>query len=465
MGGSAPGAERRLRAALATLPEAPCYRVALSGGPDSCALVHALARWGAGRGAARVAAVHVDHGLATGAGAWTEHCRRLCEGLGVELAVVRVEARAGAGESPEAAARRARYTALAARLEPGEVLCTAHHRDDQAETVLLQLLRGAGPRGLAAMPALRPFGRGWLARPLLAVPRRVLAAYLAGTGIEAVDDESNRDCAFDRNYLRNEVLPLLERRWPGLSRALLRATRLQREAAGLLEAQARADLERARGQADATLDAGRLRALGRPRAALVVRRWIAERGLPPPAAAHLDQILGALLAARPDARPAVRWPGGEVRRHRGELYALAPAVPPESGLRLAWRPPARLVLPDRTELTVRPVEGRGMARQRLQGRVLEVVLRSGGERVRLPGAVHRRPLKELLREAGMPPWLRARVPLVCLDGELVAVPGVCVGARLAAGPGEPGWLPAWSGWPGPAKPTGPRGGLSDHGGA
>ncbi len=178
-------------------------------------------------------ALYVDHGLQAAATAWGEHCAHVCRALNVPFRVLRIDARPAPGESPEAAARRARYAALAAELSPDSALLTAHHRDDQAETLLLQLLRGAGPHGLAAMPAVSRLGQGWLLRPLLNVDRAELLAYARAHDLQWIEDASNQDTGFDRNYLRHRVLPLLRERWPAMNRTLARSARRCAETASL----------------------------------------------------------------------------------------------------------------------------------------------------------------------------------------------------------------------------------------
>jgi tRNA(Ile)-lysidine synthase len=210
----------RLADELRALPDVDRLWVAYSGGLDSHVLLHALVSQFA-PAALRLQAVHVDHGLASDAAAWARHCQRVCAALGVPLRRIRVNARPSKGESPEAAAREARYGALRSLLRGRECLLTAHHQDDQAETVLLQLLRGAGVRGLAAMPRLMPFGAGWLARPLLQWPREALCAYARRQHLDWVEDASNHDKGIDRNLLRQEVIPVLRRRWPAVCRVLV----------------------------------------------------------------------------------------------------------------------------------------------------------------------------------------------------------------------------------------------------
>ena len=288
--------------------------VAFSGGADSLALLHALSALREQLAPAEIGAVHVHHGLHADADAWEGDCRRVCEELRVTLETLRVDAGAGPAESPEAAARRARYAALADLVGTGEVVCTAHHQRDQAETLLLQLVRGAGPAGLAGMPALAPLGRGWLARPLLGESPESLRDYLRRHGAAWTEDPSNADRRFDRNYMRQVVLASLEDRWPGVERTLARAAAHQADSARIAAELAGKDLADTRGSQPGTLSGSALLRLSKARARNLLRYWLKERGLPVAGAAHIENIVEELVKAREDAEPLVCWPGAEVRR-------------------------------------------------------------------------------------------------------------------------------------------------------
>ena len=437
------GLVEELLGALAGGPRLKRYVVAYSGGVDSAALLHALASAVAERKAGfAVSAVHVDHGLHADAAAWAEHCRRTCRRLGVELEVVAVDARARPGESPEAAARAARYAALAERLDADSAVCTAHHQRDQAETVLLQLLRGAGPRGLAAMPRVARLGAGWLLRPCLALPPARLAAHARAHDLDWIEDPANADPRFDRSHLRHVVLPALEARWPAAVATLAGVATLQAEAAELIAEEISRDLARARGTAPGTLAVDALRALRPARARALLRAWIEQRALPLPGRARLESALDTLLGARDDASPLIEWPGAELRRYRGDVYLRRPPPAADPALILSWCPPRELALPY-GRLRAVPVRGHGLAAARCADARLEVRFRRGGERCRPAGRAHGQRLKKLLQARRVPPWLRGRVPLVYADGMLAAVAGlwVCEGFQAAAG--APGWELVW----------------------
>jgi len=416
---------------LDNAPPAGRLLVAFSGGLDSHVLLHALRAALARRGDDRpLQAVHVHHGLQPQADDWILHCEAVCAALSVPLAVSRVTVAEAdvAGQGLEAAAREARYRALADAMQPRDLLLIAHHQDDQAETLLLQLLRGAGPAGLAAMPRLAPFGPGWLGRPLLDLPRRALEAHARDAGLAWVEDPSNADPRFDRNYLRQEILPRLAGRWPGASARLAAAAANQADALAQLDALARDDAERCRGEAPGTLSVQALRRLRRGRCRNLLRLWLRDKGLAAPTRGRMDAILDAALTAGPDRTPCVTWAEVEVRRYRDELHAL-PALPAPPREPIPWDLRRPLTIPA-LGLSLDPafLAAAGITPGTCPGPVT-VRFRRGGERIRLPGRAHSSALKTLMQAAGMPPWERERLPLVYVGEVLVAA-----GTRWIADP-------------------------------
>ena len=426
--------------------------VALSGGVDSTALLAALA---ASRSRyARLRALHVDHGLRPASKEWARHCRSLARRLQVPLEVLRTTVERARGESLEAAAREARYRLLASALEPGEVLLTAHHGDDQLETVLLQLFRGSGLPGLAGIPALAPFAKGWLVRPLLSRSRAEIEAWAREHGLTWVDDDSNADVQLDRNYLRRHVLPLIRARWPGSPTAVARSARHAAEAQTLLDALALADVDRARyGE---SLSVKTLRTLPADRRRNALRFWITRAGHLAPDTRRLDQIAGALLDARPDANPFVEWSSAEPGSHRdadgdaakgagpqrvrvqrdGDLLTLsqATAVPASADILWSWRECSACTLPrELGKLELEPDE-RGPIDLDALPDVLAIRWRSGGERLAPHRGSSRRSLKNLLQEARVPVGERARLPLLFSatphGAQLIAVADLLIDERV-----------------------------------
>ncbi len=395
------------------------YLVAYSGGGDSQALLAALAALRPRLGAP-LAAMHVCHGLEVGAGAWIEHCGRCCGQLDVPLTLLEVVVDPQRGESLEAVARIRRYRALARSMRAGDLLLTAHHQEDQAETLLLQLLRGSGVGGLAAMPGLAPFPPGLLGRPLLGVRRAELRRYAEASGLDWVEDPSNQDLGRDRNFLRHRVLPRIAERWPAWSQTLARSAGHCAEAKGLIEALARGSLEGCRGALPWTLSIPSLAALEVALRRAVLRQWILDQGLPPPDARHLERILGEVMGAAGDRNPLVAWPGCEIRRYRHQLFALSPLPAPPRGV-LDWTG-ERLTLPAGLgEIRALPVEGPGVAPRLWQQASRRVTFGAGELCCRPRGQDHHRSLKKLYQGQGVPAWLRPYLPLVLLDAELVAI--------------------------------------------
>jgi len=410
---------------LAQLPPARRYWIAYSGGCDSAVLLHALATL-RDQLPVELRALHVNHNLHEAAPEWAAHCHAVCEALAIPLYKVNVDARSSKGESPEAAARAARYRIFSDVLEPGDGLLLAHHRDDQAETLLLQLLRGSGPRGLAAMPPHRPHGKGWLGRPLLVFSRQALCQYAKAAGLRWIDDPSNFDTEFDRNFLRQRVMPLLRERWPAAASTLARAAGHQAEAAELLQQLAEEDRQHTAGPQPNTLYIEALTQLTPERQRNLLRYWIdTVNDVPLPDQQRLIRILSEVIPAAEDAQPCIRWPGGQVRRYAGLLFLLA-ADPQPLAERLAWDLSDKLQLADGRVLSVVATIGEGL-RASLQGNAtVSVRFRQGGEVCRPAGRGHQHELKKLFQEWGVPPWERPRVPLLYVGDEIAAVVGYCV---------------------------------------
>ena len=401
--------------------------VAYSGGADSTSLLAALAPLRA-RYRCELRALHVNHHLQPGAAGFARAARASARRLGVTCRVLEAPVRVARGESPEAAARTVRYAALRGALRPGEWLLLAQHQDDQVESLLLQLLRGAGIAGLAAMPART----GQLLRPLLDVTRAQLQAYLRRRSLAWSEDPSNADERYGRNFLRLRVLPLLRERWPALGTTIARSATLAAEAQRLLTARADEQLHDA--MDGAALRVTALRCLGAAERRNVVRRWLERRGLPMPDQRRLQELVGPLLHTRRDAQPFIRWPGALVRRHGDLLHALLepdPAPRPASAAptgdtrpkirRWNWLHQPRLELEGGAWLELHADPHGDLLRTALPARVAVAFRDIDGTVAGLPGG---RRLKHLLQARSVPPWQRRAVPLVYSGRRLLAV-GEC----------------------------------------
>ena len=431
------GLRERLRA-----DDPPALCVAFSGGPDSTALLHALAQMSEAR-ARGLRALHVDHGLHADSVAWAEHCATFCKTTDIPLTMVRVEVGDARGEGIEAAARRARHAAFAEHLHDGEWLALAHHRDDQIETVLLKLLRGAGPEGLAGMRALRPFARGFLWRPLLETPREMLRKYLAKNELSCIDDPANADPRFARNALRREILPRISKHWPHADASILHAAWLCRMTADYIGNAAQAALKTLRREAD-TLDAAGWLALPDALRAPVLDAWLHARGLSAPPDESRTELRRQAACAANDGTPLIAWSGVEVRIWGGRLHATPPLAAPPEDWQAEWTG-APLALPRDCGTLMLEAAGTESARAadvRLD-RAFVVCLRRGGERIKPAGEPHTRELRDLFQQARVPPWLRARCPLVFENHELVAVAGLWISEHGKTVFGACGANPCW----------------------
>jgi len=391
---------------LSELPGSGRVLIAFSGGPDSVCLLHLATLSGCRR---RLHCLHVDHQLDAHSGQRARQAVHLAEALGSSCDIVRVDVAGGRG--PEGDARAARYSALEDQMDDNETLLTAHHADDQVETVLLRLIRGAGPQGLAGIPARRRFGPGWLARPLLEWRRADIEAWLERHGLESIRDPAN-DCPdFDRNHLRVEVLPSLRRRWPGVDHALLRSARLCGGAADVIARSVRQDLAGADADRD-SLRLADLRDQGDYYIGEAIRAWCIGQGFTPPPGRRLESFLAQIRRAADDRQPALRWHSNVLRLWRGRLWLEAER---ELGCwRSTWDGRSPLALPG--SLGQLGLDGPPGAKW-----TLEVRSGQAGESLRLAADRPRVESGRLLAAAGVPPWQRRHWPRVWLDGRLVAL--------------------------------------------
>jgi tRNA(Ile)-lysidine synthase len=426
---------------LLPLPASGDLCIAFSGGLDSTVLLHAMAvAWPR----ASLRAVHINHQLQPAADQWEARCATTAEHLGIAFTSRRVDVPQEPGDGLEAAARRARHAAFAQLLRPGEALLTAHHADDQLETVLLALTRGSGLNGLAGMPACKPFGAGWHLRPLLEYSRETIAAWAHDCGLSWIADPSNEQCCFSRNFLRHEVIPALRRRWPSIPDTAVRTAAHIAEGAALLDDLAGLDLTGAclgpclRVDALARLEPQRRRNL--------LRYWLRSRGVRLPSTRKLAALEHDMLSAQDDRQPTIEWDGFEVRRYRGLLYVM-PAMLEFSADAMRWDWQQPLVLAgEMGSLRAERTTGRGLRLADLPPH-FDVEFRRRGDFLRPVGHVHRRSLKNLFQEAGILPWWRARLPMIRIEGALAAVGDLWVADEFAARPGEEGIDILWDGRP------------------
>ena len=411
--------------------------VAFSGGLDSTVLLHQLVQWRAQQPTLSLRAIHIHHGLSAHADAWVAHCEAVCAQWQVPLVVERVTL-VDAGLGIEAHARQARYQAFADALLPGEVLATAQHLDDQCETFLLALKRGSGPAGLSAMAEISAFAGTQLIRPLLTQTRAALEQWAKQHQLRWIEDESNQDDAYDRNFLRLQVLPLLQQRWPHFADATARSAALCAEQESLLD-ELLADELSACTTENGTLALTPLMAMSRVRRAALLRRWLAAQNAPMPSRDGLDRLWQEVALAREDASPCLRFGDYEVRRYQGQLWWLKSAVG-QSETILPWpcwqmpltlpaglghlqlQPGGELRMPREDECVSIRFKAPGM---------LHIVGRNGG-----------RKLKKIWQELNVPSWRRDTTPLLFYGETLIAAAGVFV-TREGLAEGESGVKLVW----------------------
>ncbi len=431
-------ADRVSAASLPLIPEGSSILIGLSGGVDSVVLLHLLHQlaplfsW-------KLSALHVHHGISPNANAWADFCKALCAEHDVPLCIERVDIAPLRSQGIEAAARQLRHTAFAAQL--CDVVALAHHADDQVETLFLQLLRGAGVKGASAMPALSDANvskhaaveahQFW--RPLLHCTRQEIFDYASAHDLQWIEDESNGDDSYPRNFLRHRLLPVLSQRFPAYRETLTRSTQHFSEAGKLLDELAQMDA----GECVDTLSVTALKALSESRAKNLLRYFLHRRGATMPQVVQLDEMLHQLCGAREDAGVCIRFGEWQVRRYRSRIYALRTPGDYDRNLVLPWMGEAVLNWPAlNSQVQFQASRAQGISLTKLQRATVTVRFRKGGERLQptLKGAT--RTLKNLLQEHAIPPWERDRWPLIYCGDDLVCVPGVAVSESYQARNGE-----------------------------
>lgn len=394
------------------------YWVAYSGGLDSHVLL-SLCKKIATILPIRLRVIHINHGLSPHAIEWAKHCAHVSRGYGIDYVEHTMEVKPQKGESLEEAAREQRYAFFASCMHHEDILLTAHQQDDQAETVLLQLFRGAGPKGLAAMPSIKAFAGGFHARPLLEFPRERLFQYAKEHQLHWLDDESNHSHKLTRNFIRHEILPLLKARWCTVTETISRTAQHCAETQLLLTEYALPEYKNAKGLHENTLSVSKLLQLDTQKQKLILRTWIERSGYLLPDAKKLKAIIHDVFTAKWDRAPCVKWDNVELRRYRDDLYLMAPLAEFEINKIYEWNITDRLTLPQIGILEVSPVRGRGL---HSDIKKVDVRFRQGGESVHINGCGHHS-LKNLFREWNVLPWERNRIPLIFLAEKLIAVVG------------------------------------------
>lgn len=396
----------------------PALLVGYSGGMDSHVLLLAAWRWSIEhRGSVR--AIYVNHQLQPESNLWAEHCIEVCAQLRVNCTVLSVDVCRQTGESPESTARDARYAAFKQQMTDNEYLLTAHHADDQAETVLLQLMRGSGLPGLAAMPAVKRFGCGSHSRPMLLMTRRDIASAAEAMKLNWIEDKSNTNTNFDRNYLRHRVLPLIKQRWPSAAKTVSRSAVHIAQATTLLMELAEHDVPL---HSD-VLDIARLQSLSKDRQINAIRAWISRHGYALPSTAKMQRFVYELNLASSSTTGKISFGKAEIRRHRHLLYlGEAGAFDESAPFRHEWSNRGKSLYIPETDQTISPDE---LSLPWIgDDEVIIIRSRRGGEKIHLAGQPYRQSVKSLLQQQGLPPWQRSRLPFVWCGEQLLGIIGL-----------------------------------------
>ena len=392
-----------------------CFLVAYSGGVDSHVLLHYMSQLKQYFPEYVLRAVHIHHHLSPHADAWALHCQQVCDALGIELIVrhIDVKVHMQKGDSVEAVARKYRYQTFSELLKEKECLLTAHHQDDQAETMLLQLFRGAGLPGLSAMPATKAFASSEHVRPLLSTTREAILTYAHENKLQWIEDESNQNTKYSRNYIRHQLLPEIAAHWPGVLKTLCRSAEHCAQANDLLVDIAKEDVEAIKRKNNA-LSVTSLLLLSKAREVNALRYWLTQSGFNLPSQKKLQEIVYHVIRCRQDAMPVVEWPGAQVRRYQDLLYVMPPLQDHDISQIIHWDITKSLVLNGVTLTITDIIENPSSGNYTIR-------YRHGGERLYLPNKACSVSLKNYFQEQQVPPWLRDRIPLVYCDEQLVGI--------------------------------------------
>ena len=426
----------------ATIGSDTTVQVAYSGGVDSTVLLHLLMH---SRELIdfRLVALHVNHGIDPRSERWEEHCSRFCQKAKIEFRSTSLDLARQHSRVNEDLARSARYAWISSQMESGDLLLTAHHQNDQAETFLLNLMRGAGVRGLSAIQPVQEFSSGWLVRPLLSVPGEEIIHYARKNSLEFVNDPANSDLSYGRNYLRHVVIPKALERWPSTVRQIGRSAEFLSQTRQLADDLAKIDTEACRSDGSGFLSIGfqlcidKMKTLHQYRQLNLIRYWIRVHALPEPGRDALEQFVETVLTQDKEFAELC-WSDYRMYRYRDDLYLVRATESTLAPTSISWDLTQPLTLEQvGIKLVPQRFENSGLSVDELSGEV-SVRFRTGGERIKLPGRRHSSALKKLFQQHSIPPWERNLLPLIYCDDELAAVVPWLVSDRFAAKPGETG---------------------------
>jgi tRNA(Ile)-lysidine synthase len=420
------------------------FWIACSGGMDSIVLLH-LFYSNKNKISQGIEVLYVNHGLQKEADDWGEFCKLQCQQYGIPFTQLKITESCPKGESIEAWAREKRYALIDEVMNKNDVLFTAHHQDDQIETFFLQALRGAGPRGLASMPLIKKRGDTLHARLLLNYSRDDLKHYAENNKLTWQDDKSNSDSRYDRNYFRHKLAPVIEERWPAYRETISRLINNQKEYRALLDEVASADIKLAQYKNIKSLDLEVVKKLSLERQKNLVFVWLKELKLKTPGSKNIEKIISDVICSTTEQSPCVNWTNVEVRRYKNILYASKIMTEHDINTEHVWKPESVLNILDET-LVAKSELGKGISKLKTKGADFVVRFRQGGEKIRPNDSSHSKTVKQLFQEKAVLPWLRDRIPLIYINGELAVIPGFCVDERYSAEKNESSWDIYWSGY-------------------
>lgn len=429
-----------LQAQLAGYNNAKRYVVGYSGGVDSHVLLHALSQL-KNIAPQNISAIHINHGLSSNASQWERHCQQVCDELQIPLQIIRIQANKKTA-SLENELREKRYQAFAEHLDKTDILLLGHHANDQAETILLRMFRGSGSKGASGMPATRSLAASKLARPLLSFNRSHLVAYAKLHNITWVEDDSNQNLIFDRNFLRHSLLPIIKLRWPAYQKVLNRFAAINEQQSRTIDYLIAPLLSGIIDPNDKSLDLTKLNKYPAEIKLNLIRGWLQQLLFPAPNYNQLQKIIIEVIGARQDASPILNLHGVEIRRYAKHLYAFKALAEHNKNAIYNWQLNEVFSLPGVGCLSASQTTGVGVATPN-NTELVNICFRRGGERCTPAGRAGSRSLKKLLQEINLPPWLRDRVPLIYINNELVAVADLWVCENYAAKKGDLSWVLKW----------------------
>lgn len=434
--------ENSILSELNQFPDSRKFWIAFSGGLDSCVLLH-LFYMNKKNINQSIEAIYVNHGLQQEAEDWGEFCKKQCDEYGIAFSQVKISKPHDKGTSIEEWARQERYALINEGMNEKEVLFTAHHQDDQVETFFLQALRGAGTRGLSSMPMVKQYDNKYHARLLLSYSRESLLNYAKENKLAWCEDKSNADTRYDRNYFRHKLTPLIEGRWPAYRETISRLINHQNETRQMLDEIASSDLELASLESPYCLNLNVIKKISIARQKNLIFKWLKEVDFKTPASKNMNKIISDVIDSTAEKSPCVNWQDVEVRRYKDVLYTAKAMAKHDVLTEYQWKPEKALSLLGE-ELIANSAQGLGISKTKTQGANFIVRYRSGGETIRPENTSQTKTVKQLFQEKSVLPWMRDRIPLVFIDGELAVIPGICIDERYSATVDEPSWDIHWT---------------------